>query len=252
MSNFPKIIHFIWINFKNELDKNPTIPEKYLNNIENTKKLNPNYKIKIWNGYDCYQLINKYFPNKLKLYLKFPYPIQRCDYIRFIILYIYGGIYSDMDRLSVKSYDTILDAYNDYDIILAKIPYYNVINNDIIISKANDNFILKCINKITIYNFNYYFIDVCATTGPIYLMKMYYEYKEFNKIKILSVELNPCNFCNCNIHNMGQIVSYTTLDNSWLEKDYSTKIASFIICNFIHIFFIIIILYLSYRLYKNN
>ena len=35
MTNFPKIIHFIWIDFKNELNKNPAIPEKYLNNIEN-------------------------------------------------------------------------------------------------------------------------------------------------------------------------------------------------------------------------
>jgi mannosyltransferase OCH1-like enzyme len=253
MNTFPKIIHFIWVNFKNELDANPTIPQKYLDNLENIKKINSNYQIKIWNGYDCDLFVKKYFPNKLNLYWKFPYPIQRCDYVRFLILYIYGGIYSDFDRYSVKSYDLILDKYIDYNVILGKLPYLQIINNDIIIAKPHDNFIFKCINHITIYNYNYYFIDVCATTGPIYLMKMYYKYKDLSKIKLLSSELNPCTWCNCDVNNMDKIVSYTTLDNTWIEKNnnfFSTTIFSFIICNFTLVISFIIIVFLFYKLYK--
>jgi mannosyltransferase OCH1-like enzyme len=252
MNTFPKIIHFIWVNFKNELDANPTIPKKYLDNLENIKKINSNYQIKIWNGYDCNEFIKKYFPNKLKLYWKFPYPIERCDYVRFLILYIYGGIYSDFDRYSVKSYDTILDTYNSYDVILGKLPFMQIINNDIIIAKPHNNFILKCINHITIYNFNYYFMDVCATTGPIYLMKMYWQYKGLSKIKLLSDELNPCSWCNCNVNGMDKIVSYTTLDNTWIEKNNnsSIKIFSFIMCNFYTCILFIIIAILFYKLYK--
>lgn len=249
MIKFPKIIHYIWINFKNELDNNPIIPVKYLENINNTKKLNSNYEIKIWNGYDCYQLIKEYFPDKLQIYLDFPHSIQRCDYIRFIILYIYGGIYSDMDRLSVKSYDTILDTYLNYDIILAKLPSFYIINNDIIIAKKNNDFILKCIDRIKIYNFNYKFLDVCVTTGPIYLMKIYYEYKMYEKIKVLTVELNPCTWCTCDKKNMTKIVSYTTLDNTWLENDYISKFIGLISCNICVIILVLLILYLLYKLY---
>lgn len=252
MNNFPKIIHFIWVNFKNELDPKPIIPQKYLDNLENVKKINSDYEIKIWNGYDCDQFIRKYFPNKIDIYWKLPYPIQRCDYIRFFILYIYGGIYSDMDRFSVKSYNIILDEYNNYDIILAKLPSLNLINNDIIIAKPSNKFILKCINHITIYNFYNDFINVCATTGPIYLIKMYYKYNTFSKIKLLSCELNPCNWCGCDVNNMDKIVSYTSLDNSWIEKNAGTHIISYIFCNFYNIFLIIIIFLLLYKLYKNN
>ena len=250
MDNFPKIIHFIWVNFKNELDSKPIIPKKYLENLENIKKINSNYEIKIWNGYDCDKFIRKYFPNKVDIYWKLPYPIQRCDYIRFFILYMYGGIYSDMDRFSVKSYDLILDQYNNYDIILAQLPLLNLINNDIIISKPFNNFILKCINHITIYNFNNYFIDVCASTGPIFLMKMYYQYNGLSKIKLLSNELNPCSWCSCDVHNMDKIISYSSLDNNWMEKNRSTHIITYVFCNFLNIFSIIIIILLLYKLYK--
>ena len=250
MSNFPKIIHFIWVNFKNELDQNPIIPQKYLDNLENVKKINSNYKIKIWNGYDCDKFVRKYFPDKINIYWNFPYPIQRCDYIRFLILYIYGGIYSDMDRFSVKSYDTILEKYSEYDIILTQLSSLNIINNDIIISKPQNNFILKCIDNIKIYNFNNYFIDVCASTGPIYLIKMYYQYNSLSKIKLLCNELSPCSWCSFDINNMDKIVSYTSLDNSWIDKNNYIYIVKYIYCNFVYILFIIIIIFLLYKLYK--
>jgi mannosyltransferase OCH1-like enzyme len=250
MSNFPKIIHFIWVNFKNELDQNPIIPQKYLDNLKNVKKINSNYKIKIWNGYDCNKFVRKYFPDKINIYWKLPYPIQRCDYIRFLILYIYGGIYSDMDRYSIKSYDTILEKYSYYDIILTQLSSsLNIINNDIIISKPKNSFILKCIDNIKIYNFNNYYFDVCTSTGPIYLIKMYYQYNELSKIKLISNELNPC-LCSSNIDDIHKIISYTTLDGSWLENNNFTNVLKYIYCNFVYILFIIIIIFLLYKLYK--
>ena len=249
MSKIPKIIHFIWVDFKNELNDNPIIPTKYLDNIKNTQLLNLDYKIKIWSGYKCDQFIKKYFPNKYKLYWDFKYPIQRCDYIRFIILYVYGGIYSDMDRYSVKSYNNILDKYNNSDVILGKIGY-NIINNDIIFSKPLDDFILKCINNITIYNFNYFFIDVCATTGPIFLMKLYYTYDGPSKITIITTEVNPCDLCNCNHKNMNNIISFTTLDNTWIDKTINYSLLSTFFCNFYSILVGFIIIFLLIIIYK--
>ncbi|NBU99438.1 MAG: hypothetical protein EBS19_14730, partial [Spirochaetia bacterium] len=40
-------------------------------NVENCKKLNPDFEIKIWNGKECYLLVQKYFSEKLELYNSF-------------------------------------------------------------------------------------------------------------------------------------------------------------------------------------
>jgi len=249
MLEFPKIIHFIWFDFKNELNKNPIIPNKYLETIENTKKINQDYKIKIWNGFDCDQLIKKFFPDKYQIYNNFKYPIQRCDYIRFVILYIYGGIYSDMDRICVKSYNNIIDNYADQDVILGSITSFKILNNDIIISKPMDNFILKCIKNVKMYNIYFEFIYVMMVVGPLYLEKIYLTYYGKSKIKILHDELNPCNHCTCDIHKMDKVISYTTLDNTWIKPSYSKIIFSFITCKFMYIL-IVIIFFLIYKLYK--
>ena len=65
---------------KNELNDNPIIPTKYLDNIKNTQLLNLDYKIKIWSGYKCDQFIKKYFPNK-EVFLFEPLP-KNADIIK--------------------------------------------------------------------------------------------------------------------------------------------------------------------------
>jgi mannosyltransferase OCH1-like enzyme len=248
MSNFPKTINYIWINFKNELDQNPIIPQKYLENIKNTQRLNPDYKIKIWNGYDCDQLIKKYFPDKVKFYWNLPYPIQRCDYIRIIILYIYGGIYSDMDRISLKSYDIILEQYSNYNVIFP-IDKFNFLNNDIIFVKPKSDFLLYCINNFKQLNTKIYFIDVVCTCGPAALQYYRWKYKGSDKIIYLKNILLPCTWCNCD-KNMDEVISLTTIDCSWLSDSIIHKIIYFIVSNIQNIIIILLIIYTLYQKYK--
>jgi hypothetical protein len=65
----------------------------------------------------------------------------------------------DIDWIDQSKKDLVIEyssKLHNYDIILAQLPLLNIINNDIIITKPYNNFILKCINHITIYNFNSY------------------------------------------------------------------------------------------------
>ena len=249
MENISKTINYIWINFKNELDTNPIIPKKYLDNIENTKKLHPNYQIKIWNGYECDQLIRKYFPNKVQFYWDLPYPIQRCDYIRIIILYIYGGIYSDMDRISLKSYDIILEQYSNYDIIFPK-DKLNLLNNDIIFARKQSDFLLYCINNFKQVNTKIYFFDIVFSCGPWILQYYIWKYKGPNKIICLKDIFIPCGSCNCDKNAMDKVISLTTSDCSWLSTSITSKVLSFIICNIQNIIIIILVIYLLYQKYQ--
>lgn len=231
----PRKIHLIWMDFTNLLNPHPQIPQKYMENIENMKKLNPNFEIKTWNGYECDQFIQKYYPSYYQRYFDLPYPIEKCDYIRFFILYHYGGIYSDMDRISIRSYENLLKTYEkDYDVLLGEISLYGILNNDILITKRGSKYMKKCMDDMKINHINYYFMDVMLTTGPLYITRVYQDMGKPQNIKILKNEINPSNFCNdLPLSNFQEAYSFTTLDNSWLQgkKNIFFKFGKCILCN---------------------
>lgn len=249
-----KIIHFIWIDFKDELNKNTIIPKKYIDNIESCRKLNPDFEIKIWNGYDCYFFVKKYFPEYFDMYNNLKYPIQKCDIVRLMIVYIYGGIYSDVDRICIKSYNFLLDKYSKYNVILGKHKNYPNIFNDPIICTKNNDFIYYCIKNIKIYNLGIRYFDIFLSTGPFFITKQYYTYKKKDDIIILDNELNPCNLCNCSL-DIKDSITFTGYDNNWLDKNGYESIIKFIYCKLNLIFIIVLLICFFIFLYilnKNN
>lgn len=249
----PKIIHFIWINFKNELDENPIIPEKYVINIENCKKINYDFEIKIWNGKECYLLVQKYFPEKVDLYNSFKYPIQRCDMARLMILYIYGGIYSDIDRYSIKSYNILLSKYKEYNVILTKYKYNMYITNDIMICNKNNKFIYNCVNNIIKYNTQFSYLDIFLSTGPFFITYQYYIYS-IKDIIIIQDELSPCGYCDC-LESINKSISFTVHDGNWINKSIFFEYIKYSFCNIyliFNIFFLILLIYLFYNKIINN
>lgn len=260
---FPKIIHFIWINFKDELEKNPKIPNKYLENIENTKRILKDYKVIVWDGYLCNELIKKYASEKYELYHSFKHPIQRCDFIRFLILYVYGGIYLDVDRYVLRSFNTLLKKYKDYDTIL-DISNYGILNNDIFICKKNSKFMKYNIDHCKNNKNNFiYFFDIMNSCGPLYVAKNYYNHiyiKKNKNYKIIGLgnELNACTFCGCNQEKLKESITFTTNDNTWLigNKFFLYDIIKYLLCfllqNIYLLLFILILFILYYHYKKKN
>ena len=52
-------------------------------------------------------MIEEDFPEYLELWNDFRYDIQRCDFIRYCILYKYGGLYLDCDIRPMKNLDSV-------------------------------------------------------------------------------------------------------------------------------------------------
>jgi mannosyltransferase OCH1-like enzyme len=52
---------------------------------------------KLWTEQDCDDLIKSFEPHFQGLYHNFREPIQKIDFIRYVILYRFGGIYLDLD-----------------------------------------------------------------------------------------------------------------------------------------------------------
>ncbi len=239
--NIPKILHFIWIDFKDELNNNPDIPNKYKKTIDTCRKINNNYEIKIWNGVQCLDLVSKYFPEKLEDYKKLKYPIQRCDWVRYMILYVYGGIYIDCDRICQYNFDGLPDA----DVILTKFRT-RILNNDIIIAKKESDFLKNVINNLKQVNIGIHILDINFGGGIIFFSFRYYKYKGPDQIKVLGDELTPCNQRNCN-NNIINSFSYSIYDNSW--TDSFEKFWVFLYKYYIYIFIFILLAVIYYYKY---
>lgn len=106
-----KIIHQIWfgtIPDKRKAKKSYKALERYRNSW--TEK-NPDWTRIEWNKKMCISFIREFFPEHVSLYNSYPYEIQRCDVVRYFILFRYGGIYADMDYYCNKSFTLALQEY---------------------------------------------------------------------------------------------------------------------------------------------
>ena len=99
MANVPKIIHQMWLDEKNAHTPHP--PEKYKNYpgyIQRLKDLHPDYTYMWWDRAKCEKLLARtdlaYFR---KIYESMPRIIMKCDFMRYVILWLFGGYYFDLD-----------------------------------------------------------------------------------------------------------------------------------------------------------
>ena len=132
-NTFPKNIYIC--------NKTKNIPTYIINNW---KKLNPDYNIIIYDDNDCINFLKKEYDQRyVDLFNKIKDGPIKADFWRICILYKYGGIYSDLDIKPIVPISKFLKK---------NINFLTCINNDktglnphFIISKANNELLLKCI-----------------------------------------------------------------------------------------------------------
>lgn len=197
------IYHHILFCF--EATKNPISPnnseiiETYIS--KNCK----NFEYKIWSLDDAKTFMQTHYPIFVDIFDKnLSRPIILCDFFRYVLMYHYGGVYTDLDFLVIRPFDDFLQRLND-----KKIMYYpntiqdptiflseewldsteltGTVHNGILISlKEKHPFWLKLMYQI------YYDImiqnveintenDVYTTSGPKKLYKYFSENTEFFK-----------------------------------------------------------------------
>lgn len=103
MSNVPKTIFNIWLAWKQ-----PDPPSKYDISREETERLMPDYDYYLVRDEEIKELLNR--PQYIQfqdLYYSLPQDIMRADMARYIYLYEYGGIYTDLDLVPTRSLNTV-------------------------------------------------------------------------------------------------------------------------------------------------
>ncbi|MBO3458683.1 glycosyltransferase [Aetokthonos hydrillicola Thurmond2011] len=113
MNKIPKIIHQIY--FPGEA----ALPENYSRYRQTVLDLHPDWEYYFWDEQKCRKFLEDNYPWFLEVYDSYPSKfIQRCDSIRYFLLYHYGGFYIDLDIEFLKPLDDLLE---DYELILSKI-----------------------------------------------------------------------------------------------------------------------------------
>jgi mannosyltransferase OCH1-like enzyme len=143
---FPKIIFQTW--------KNKEPPKKMAYWSETWRQYNPDYEYILWDDADNRRFVQEEFAWFLPTYDSYDVEIKRADAIRYMFLYKYGGIYADLDFECMKPFDTLLETYATYEIILGSMDSRglwhskNNIPNAIMISKPGAKFWIRLLENM--------------------------------------------------------------------------------------------------------
>ena len=166
----PRIIHQTW--------KTKDIPKQAIPWVESWKRFHPKWEYRLWTDEDNLRLCCDSFPELLDVYNSYSFDIQRVDVIRYMILYKYGGFYSDIDTECFKSFEDVINN----DCLIFK--WLHIVTNYLLASSSGFEFfkfVLGNLIKPTIHftGFNKRAF-VLSTTGPVFLYNCYKEYfKEY-------------------------------------------------------------------------
>ena len=140
----PKIIHQVFWPFKGkELNEINVFREC----VDETKRFcnEHKYQYHMWDLKKCEELLCEDYPQYIWLWTEFRYDIQRCDFIRYLILHKFGGYYVDCDVYPIQNleslshYNEIFTTWNNDE---KRKPYNAVMgsvkNNDLFIKISND------------------------------------------------------------------------------------------------------------------
>lgn len=213
----------------------------------------PGWKYTLFTDEDNRKFVETHFPDFLSTYDAFPYNIQRADAIRYMYLYMNGGVYMDLDIALQKPIDELL---GDEDFYL--VPSGNVsssFTNSFMISKPKVPFWLDVIEEmkkpVSLLSFTKHFV-IMNSTGPMMLTRVARRYrKKFGYLPVKTIM--PCNACNVEICNTEDAYTKNLVGQSWCSID--SKIFNFFLCNWRKLimitlsFFIAFILFIVIRKY---
>lgn len=193
----PKIIHYCWLS-------NDPFPDKIQKCINSWREKLPDYKLVRWDLERCKSIDSKWI---VEAYNQKRYAFA-ADFIRFYVLFNYGGIYLDSDVEVLKSFDDFLHL--PYFIGFDSFGYFEAA---VIGSEANVPWISKCLN----YYADRHFLlengqmDTSPLPGIMYnLISENYNItpitkEHFNYLQDANLYVYPYNYFSPKRHDTGKI-----------------------------------------------
>eukprot|EP00835_Amoeboradix_gromovi_P006938 NODE_951_length_2817_cov_0.118102.p2 type:complete len:340 gc:universal NODE_951_length_2817_cov_0.118102:227-1246(+) len=172
-NQIPTIFHQSW--------KDRNVPNKFLEWEKSCSDLHLDWDQLLWTDEDNRQLIASEYPWLLYAYDRLRGGILRADFVRYVYLHHFGGVYADLDVECIKPADDLIKGKT---IILGVLgDDYNFIHNipnAILASQKGHPFWLFLLNRITMMMHQNDKVE--ATTGPIILRdayRLFIKYEEY-------------------------------------------------------------------------
>lgn len=261
LSKNGKIIHQVWFGTIPNKRSAKKAYESMKYYRDSWKIHNPTWYHFEWNKEMCKNLVSRFFTEHSELFEKYEYEIQKCDAIRYLILYRYGGLYADMDYFCNQPFDNALKKYKN-DIYLVQSPNGTIfqdndhISNSLMYSRPKHPFwktlMIEMERRINTPIYYTKHLKVMFTTGPGIVNRVYSKYKYRYKVKSLPYEFFHPYGISSDIRSTklsDKIYTAHISKGSWSTKDtalFNTVIREWKIILFI-LLFLIINLFLYYR-----
>ena len=124
------------------------------------------WEYKVWDEKNIDSLVQEFFPHYYEAFNDLQYMILKIDIAKYMIQYVYGGAYLDMDMECLRPLDSLLEKYPTAAIMVseASLPpladnpinrmiealekhHFGSVNNGIIVSEAQHPFFLFVLEK---------------------------------------------------------------------------------------------------------
>lgn len=119
----PKIIHQTW--------RDTQIPPKFVGNIVTFAKNNPSWDYYFWTDENSRRLVHDHYPSLLPVWDNYVYSthhrLRRFNVIRYVIMYVYGGVFADLDTVNHLPLDDVITGHS---CIVSPEPFAHVLVND--------------------------------------------------------------------------------------------------------------------------
>jgi mannosyltransferase OCH1-like enzyme len=218
-----------------------TFPPVYKKCQESWQRLHPDVDYKLFDDKDNDVIIAKYFSGKLEeVYNSSKNGVEKADIIRYVILYLCGGLYADMDLMALKSHE---ELFNSADCILlgslstdgnrSDWEFSNSIPNAWIISKhAYEVFWLIVLDEICERSTQQ---SECVEfrTGPIVLKHCLRKYSNFTNVDDAISSLKHITVFNVDQTSIRKsdikfLLPHVVYPNSWLTSEWESNKAFFL------------------------
>lgn len=203
-TKIPRIIHHVWV----DLGKGPMPPESYMDSIKtSTEPLHENFAICIWSQESIDKLLTHFCGSINKNFAEYKNGIYIVDAVKLLICYRYGGYYADFDLGFSKTVECLFQCPLDYvkavtvtenDPCLYSDPKDEnkfgflvrlgkskwLLNNYFMAFTPCHLFLSMAVTKLSIrssnsiWNVKNSVISVMETAGPMFVTRLYNEFKK--------------------------------------------------------------------------
>ncbi len=167
----PRKIHQVWI-------QDDELPEKLWECRRSWWRYQDRgWEYQMWHGGEIRELLESHFPHLVPCYDNARSHSSRSNFARYIILYLYGGVYVDTDMKSVRDIDRLMDGHEFVvcretphqlaTCIIASIPFHPILS--------------RCLAYYKDHLYDPYQMSYLAS-GPVFFSKRFGEHIRANRV----------------------------------------------------------------------